>query len=121
MFINTMFWKGITLGSDFLRKGGTPSEILLPRRVKKDFHFDGERLLLLAHLLIGSSITVWYFSGKHEGPPPIILKINKKILFYNKNECILITYQLLCNWDQFFLQKLKHDFGLLQVLKVLFE
>lgn len=56
-----------------MRRGGAPSDILLPPRVKNDFHFIGERTLL-ALLLDGSSITVWYFSGKQEGPPPKISK-----------------------------------------------
>jgi len=49
---------GIKFGSDFLRSGRTPSEILLPPRVNNDFHLDGERLLLVLLLLDGKSITV---------------------------------------------------------------
>lgn len=45
-------------GSEFLRRGGAPREILLPPRVKNDFHLNGERLLLVLHLLVGNSITV---------------------------------------------------------------
>lgn len=54
----TIFLKGVKFGSDFLRSGGVPSEILLPPRVKNDFHLNGERLLLALHLLDGNSITV---------------------------------------------------------------